>query len=52
MGKVAEIIREADIAVGNLESPLVTKKMLRDMVKLDGKKAFLDADHHCVSAIK
>ena len=50
MEKVAEIIREADIAVGNLESPFVTKSMQKDRLK--GKVIFLDADHRCVSAIQ
>ena len=30
MVKVAGIIREADIAVGNLESPFASKTMLKD----------------------
>ena len=50
MEKVAEIIREADISVGNLESPFVTKTMQKDRLK--GKVIFLDADHRCVSAIQ
>ncbi len=51
MVKVAGIIRHADIAVGNLESPFVTKTMLRD--RFNGKKrVFLEADPRSAIALK
>ncbi|CAB3991400.1 Hypothetical predicted protein, partial [Paramuricea clavata] len=51
MIKVAGIIREADIAVGNLESPFVTKMMLKD--RFNGrKKIFLHADHRSAAALR
>ena len=50
MEKVADIIREADIAVGNLESPFVTKPMLKD--KTIGCEHYLDADSSSVSALQ
>jgi hypothetical protein len=51
MVKVAEIIREADIAVGNLESPFVTNTMLKD--RFNGQKRFfLHADHRSATALQ
>jgi hypothetical protein len=51
MVKVAGIIRHADIAVGNLESPFVTKTMLRD--RFNGRKrVFLEADPRSAIALK
>ena len=49
MENVAEIIREADIAVGNLESPFVTKPMLKDKTK---GKFRMEADSSSVSALQ
>jgi hypothetical protein len=51
MEKVAGIIREADIAVGNLESPFVTKMMLKDKFK-GRKEIFLHADHRSAAALQ
>ena len=48
---VAGIIKGADIAVGNLESPFVTKTMLRDRFK-GRKRVFLDAEPCSASALK
>jgi hypothetical protein len=51
MEKVARIIREADIAVGNLESPFVSKTMLKD--RANGlKRIFLDAEPCSAIALK
>ncbi|CAB4003863.1 Hypothetical predicted protein, partial [Paramuricea clavata] len=51
MVKVAGIIRDADIAVGNLESPFVTKAMQKD--RFSGRKRyFLHADHRSATALQ
>ena len=53
MAKVANVIREADISVGNLESPFVNETMFKDQLKLGSRKAvFLDADPLSVLALK
>ena len=51
LGEVAGIIKGADIAVGNLQSPFVTKTMLRDRLN-DRTRVFLDADPPSASALK
>ena len=51
MVKVAGLIRKADIAVGNLESPYVTKLMLKDNYK-GNKKAFIDAHPDSAAALR
>ena len=51
MVKVAGIIRKADIAVGNLESPFVTNTMLKD--RFNGRKRFfLHSDHRSATALQ
>jgi hypothetical protein len=51
MVKVAGIIREADIAVGNLESPFATKTMLKD--RFNGlKEAFMYSVPRSVAALQ
>ena len=53
MAKVANVIREADISVGNLESPFVNETMFKDQLKLGSRKViFLDADPLSVQALK
>ena len=48
---VATYIREADISVGNLESPFVSKDVYRDMYK--GKKSIiLDASPNAAPALR
>ncbi|CAB4019818.1 Hypothetical predicted protein, partial [Paramuricea clavata] len=50
MTKIAGIIRESDIAVGNLESPLVTKVMLK--YRFNGRKqVFIHADYRSATAL-
>ena len=51
MARVAGPIRKADIAVGNLESPYVTKTMMKDNYK--GKKdVFIDAHPDSAAALR
>ena len=49
--QVAADIRGADFAVGNLESPFVTKEMLAE--RYQGKKSvYLDADVESASSLR
>ncbi len=51
MVKVAEIIRQADIAVGNLESPFVNETMLNG--KISGvERMRIYSDVHSASALQ
>ena len=51
MAKVAGPIRKADIAVGNLESPYLTKAMLKDNYKGE-KGIFVDAHPDSAAALR
>ena len=51
--RIAPYIKEADIAVVNFESPLVTKEMLRQKAKKGGMKpVFLNADAESASSLR
>ena len=50
LAEVADVIREADIAVGNLECSLTTKSMTSKRVT--DKRLLIDADPRSVKALK
>ena len=49
LAEVADVIREADIAVGNLECSLTTKAMTKNITN---KIILIDADPRSVEALK